>query len=79
MIKDTFKKINRSESFEQSANDLLILAEAAGMRESVSSIFATAASDYEIGMTVAKIFDSYGVIPTMKWLPEEIKALYASA
>lgn len=73
---NVFTRINQSESFEQSREDILKLAEMAGMRDTISFILDFAETDHEIGMAVAKVFDTFAVVPTMKWLPADIKAMY---
>ena len=72
------KRITESTSFAESKEDILLLAAQAGIRDTISEIFATAKTEYEIGMAVAKVFDTFAIVPTMNWLPPEIKKLYNS-
>lgn len=75
--KELIKKIKKSVSFSESANDISSLMERVGMSESYKEhCNSDNMCSYDCGMYIAKAFDIFGVVPTMKWLPSEILALY---
>lgn len=72
------KQIIKSASFEDCKEQILELMRLLGMSGTYSDALASShgACDYQVGMCIAKAFDTLGIVPKMKWLPPEIKKLY---